>query len=196
MSHLHGAEVMTCKVNSGLRSFIVMVAVLLPAPACGEPGHHTRCSTASDTTELTLSTSGGISPGAKNTRPHSLHVPMIGEMTARNFMDHLAAGDIRRAALLMDDTVNFDGTVVKGHDKVAAMLSRIMERVGGSVQWRYVRIVSGEEALRRFGPLPRRIAGTDMKGAVVALGRRPSGGLAVIFRRTGEDTWRVVAMTD
>ncbi len=126
----------------------------------------------------------------------STHIPMIGEMTARNFMDHLAAGDLRRACLLMDDTVNFDGTVVRGHDRVSARLSEIMKRTGGNVQWRYIRIIPGSEALQKFGPLPRRLAGIDLRNAIVALGRRPSGGLAVIFVDKGDDRWRVTAMTD
>ncbi len=123
----------------------------------------------------------------------------LSEMVGKNFLDQIANKDWKRAAKLCAGTVNFDGEVITGEEKITARLKKMIDDHPAEIRFRQFYFFSGQEALTKFGPLPKRLDRIDLEKSSVLLGRRRRAGVAVVLQQVTDATgqWpRVVAITD
>jgi len=125
-------------------------------------------------------------------------VDPLGEMVARNFVDHLANRDLGRTCALLSATVNFDGRVATGDEAKIALLQRTFAGHPAQIRFLRVMVMTGAQALARFGKPPARLGELDLDRALVVLARRKTGGLVIVLREEDRipGRWRVVALTD
>lgn len=125
-------------------------------------------------------------------------VDYLGEMVGRNFLDQTVNKDHTRASLLCAETVNFDGTIVKGTDKIAAHLKTVFSSHPADIHFKKILTMPGKVAIEKFGPFPTRLGKINIERALVVFGRRKSGGLVVILEEDKiiAGQYRVVALTD
>jgi hypothetical protein len=122
----------------------------------------------------------------------------LGEMIGKSFLDHISAKDWKRSSSLMANEVNFDGEIVKGEGKIQKKLKVMLEDHKAEIHIKRIYFFSGEDALKKFGPLPVRLKSVDLKKSIVVLARRKAGGLVIVLQEVAniEKNWRVVALTD
>ncbi|MBU1241493.1 hypothetical protein KKF84_17460 [Myxococcota bacterium] len=123
----------------------------------------------------------------------------LSEMVGKNFLDQVANKDWKRAAKLCAPTMNFDGEVITGEEKITERLKKMVKDHSARITFNQFYFFSGSEALLKFGPLPNRLNPLDLKKSSVLLGRRRKAGVAVILQQITDATgkWpRVVAITD
>jgi len=125
-------------------------------------------------------------------------VDPLGEMVARNFVDHLANRDLGRTTALMSSKVNFDGRVAVGEEAQTALLQRTLAAHPAQIRFLRVTVMTGAQALSRFGRPPARLGAVNLDRALVVLARRKNGGLVIVLEEEDRipGRWRVVALTD
>ena len=125
-------------------------------------------------------------------------VDPLGEMVARNFVDHLANRDLSRTGALCADRVNFDGRIVVGEKDRTAFLERVYKAHPAPIRFVRVTVLTGPQALARFGRPPARMGTIDFDRVLVVLARRKQGGLVAILQEEDRipGRWRVIAVTD
>ena len=125
-------------------------------------------------------------------------VDPLGEMVARNFVDHLANRDLGRTSALLAAKVNFDGKVVQGEDAKTAFLTRTFAAHPASIRFLRVTVMTGPQAVARFGRPPARLGELNLDRALVVLARRKVGGLILVLEEEDKipGRWRVVALSD
>ena len=120
--------------------------------------------------------------------------PMLAVLVAQTFLRSVADRDLKTAAPLLAQAVNFDGQQVRGTRAVRKRLARLLQRVGRRRRMRKVVVLGLEHAVRLFGSPPQRLA-LPKGPLVVGFGRLQRRGL-IVFLAPIEDRWRVVAVTD
>ncbi len=125
-------------------------------------------------------------------------VDPLGEMVARNFVDHLANRDLGRTSALLSAKVNFDGKVVEGEEAKAAFLARTFSGHPAAIRFSRVTVMTGPQAVARFGRPPGRLGQLNLDRALVVLARRKIGGLVLVLEEEDRipGRWRVVALSD
>jgi hypothetical protein len=125
-------------------------------------------------------------------------VDPLGEMVARNFVDHLANRDLGRTTALLSAKVNFDGRIVQGEEAKAAFLKRTFDAHPARIRFLRVTVMTGPQALARFGRPPARLGQLNLDRALVVLARRKVGGLILVLEEEDRipGRWRVVALSD
>ncbi len=122
-------------------------------------------------------------------------LPTLGVLVAQTFLQSVVARDLRTAAPLCAERVDFDGTVETGAAHVRARLKALLSRVDRQLRLRKVVVMTLAEARQRFGPPPARLHLPTSKEILVAFGRFRRGGL-IVFVAPEQDRYRVVALTD
>jgi hypothetical protein len=118
------------------------------------------------------------------------------EMVARTFFHGLLEGRPEAALQLCAAEVNLDGQRVRDRGELQRALGAISTRARSrSLSLRQLLLLEPGEALRRYGPPPRRLGDALRPGRLVALARFGSLGAAAVLRREG-GFWRVTALTD
>ncbi len=118
---------------------------------------------------------------------------------ANEFLLGLANAEIDKLVALGGDPFDFDGEQAQGHREIEASWKRFMKRNRvslGMLQSGEINVIGYTEALKRFGPAPRKFAHLSLKRckfAVVTFEKR--NGLMLILDPQ-ERGWRVVAATD
>lgn len=140
-------------------------------------------------------TNKGHTPGPMRTTPPPDAVDYVPRLVGRTFLRAVAEKDLDTARSLCADTVQFDGNVAGTTVRVAEALRAMMKRVPASMKFVKVAALNYGRMVERFGPPPRRLAGTRFKGSVVVLGRLARGGLIAVLNKI-DGRWRVVALTD
>lgn len=125
-------------------------------------------------------------------------VDPLGEMVARNFVDHLANRDLGRTTALMSAKVNFDGRLAEGEEAQTALLTRTLAAHPARIRFTRVTVMTGAQAVARFGKPPARLGLADLDRALVVLARRKTGGLVIVLEEEDRipGRWRVIALTD
>lgn len=122
-------------------------------------------------------------------------LPALGLLVAQTFLRAVSEGDLRTAAPLCAEAVDFDGDRVQGAEAVKARLARLGAALREGRVLRKIVVMRLIEARRLFGPPPGRVrlpAGVEV---LVGFGRFSRGGL-VVFVAPERDRFRVVALTD
>jgi hypothetical protein len=144
---------------------------------------------------LTLGLAGGRAR-AEEANPGEPKTDFMAELVAKTFLRALLEGDAAALAPLCAEAVNFDGEVVKGRAAVEKRLAEVISRARSrQVRLRRVLLLPALEAVKRFGPPPRRIASSLGAGAVVAIARFERLGAVLVLKRKGR-FYQVVAITD
>jgi len=125
-------------------------------------------------------------------------VDPLGEMVARNFVDHLANRDLGRTSALLSAKVNFDGKAVEGEEAKAAFLTHTFAAHPAAIRFSRVTVMTGPQAVARFGRPPGRLGQLNLDRALVVLARRKIGGLVLVLEEEDRipGRWRVVALSD
>ena len=137
---------------------------------------------------LVPSAQGAEPPAAKG------KIPLLAVLVAKTFLRAVVDRDLKTAAPLCADTVDFDGQTVKGAKAVRKRLAALLAKMKIRRRLRKVAVLTLARAQKLFGPPPARLklAGKDL---VVAFGRFRRGGLVVVLAPE-KDRWRVIALTD
>ncbi len=128
-------------------------------------------------------------------RPKAKRPDYIAVLVARSFLRALEERDSKQSVTLCADSVNFDGQVVSGATKVETHMKDLVKRFPAGYRFRTVFFLSYRDAIKRFGPPPRRLMPSRLKGSVVAFGRLEHKGL-VVFVTKVKGRWRVIALSD
>lgn len=135
-----------------------------------------------------------VSPlGAAPERPEE--IPALGVLVAQTFLRAVAEGDLRTAAPLCAQTVDFDGVRAEGADAVRARLGRLRDALREGRVLRKIVVMRLAEARRLFGPPPARLRLPVGAEVIVGFGRFSRGGI-IVFVGVERDRYRVVALTD
>jgi hypothetical protein len=121
--------------------------------------------------------------------------PALGVLVAQTFLRAVAEGDLRTAAPLCAETVDFDGSVVTGADAVRGRLEKLRKAVPEGLVLRKIVVMRLAQARRLFGPPPSRLKIPTGGDVLVGFGRFSRGGL-IVFVAPERDRFRVVALTD
>ncbi len=145
---------------------------------------------------LSLLAVGLSAPPARAAEPAGAKqkIPLLAVLVAKTFLRAVVDRDLKTAAPLCGDTVDFDGQRIKGDKAVRTRLGKLMARMKVRRRLRKVAVLTLAQARRIFGPPPARLK-LRSKDLVVAFGRFRRGGLVVVLAPE-KDRWRVVALTD
>ena len=98
------------------------------------------------------------------------------------FFQALLAGNLEMAQRLCAEVVNFDGQVLTGPEHIGGQLKRMAERARGQgLTLKKTLILSLEEMVKKYGPIPLRLRKDVSKGAQFVLARFNSQGAAPII---------------
>ncbi|MBN2723903.1 MAG: hypothetical protein JXR95_07540 [Deltaproteobacteria bacterium] len=122
----------------------------------------------------------------------------LGQMVAQNFMDQLANKDHKKAALLCNTTVNFDGQIISGQQNIEKHFETVFKAHKAPIVFKKFIFLKGDEILKKLGKLPERLGTIDFGKTILILGRRKTGGIAVFLQEENNISgrYRVIAITD
>ena len=119
----------------------------------------------------------------------------VASLVGKTFLRALTDRDAATAASLCASSLNLDGRTIEGPKAVRRAIEDIVARMPQGYRFELSVVLRLPEAVRRFGPLPRRLGNLARPDVVVVFGKLPRRGLAVFVRKI-RGTWKVVGLTD
>ncbi len=120
----------------------------------------------------------------------------MAKLVARSFFHGLFEGDIDSTLPLFGKVVNFDGELLKDPQSIRQRLESIKQRVQSQgLRLRQIEVLSLPEAIRRFGPPPRRLKQSLRPRCLIAMARLNTLGVVAILQREGS-FYKIVGLTD
>lgn len=131
-------------------------------------------------------------------RPEAAAEPadVTAELVARSFFGGLLSGQTASLVPLCAREVSFDGEWVRDETALRAKLEQMSTRARQrGLRLKLVQVMPVDEAVRRYGPPPRRLRPSLARASRVALARFNVRG-AVALLRLESGFWRLIAITD